>query len=87
MVLTGGGSQLAGLGEFAADFFARPVRIARVEPLDGMPAAFCSPAFSTSIGLLQARTTLAGRAGIGRSRKGPATCGVWDSGSGKILRG
>ena len=54
MVLTGGGSQLAGLGEFAADFFARPVRIARIEPFDGMPAGFDSPAFSTSVGLIHA---------------------------------
>ena len=30
MVLTGGASQQAGLGEFAADFFARPVRVARM---------------------------------------------------------
>ena len=52
MVLTGGASQLVGLGEFAADFFARPVRIARIEPLDGMPAGFDSPAFSTSVGLI-----------------------------------
>ena len=54
MVLTGGGSQLAGLGEFAADFFVRPARIARIEPFDGMPAGFDSPAFSTSIGLVHA---------------------------------
>lgn len=52
IVLTGGGSQLVGLGEFAADFFARPVRIARSEPVEGMPAGFGSPAFSTSAGLL-----------------------------------
>ena len=52
MVLTGGGSQLAGLGEFAADFFARPVRIARIEPFDGMPAGFDGPAFSTAVGLI-----------------------------------
>jgi cell division protein FtsA len=52
MVLTGGGSQLVGLGEFAADFFARPVRIARSEPVEGMPAGFGSPVFSTSVGLL-----------------------------------
>ena len=54
MVLTGGGSQLVGLGEFAADFFARPVRIARIEPFDGMPAGFGSPVFSTSVGLIHA---------------------------------
>jgi cell division protein FtsA len=52
MVLTGGGSQLIGLGEFAADFFARPVRIARIEPFEGMPAGFESPVFSTSVGLV-----------------------------------
>jgi cell division protein FtsA len=54
IVLTGGASQLVGLGEFAADFFARPVRIARIEPFDGMPAGFGSPVFSTSVGLIQA---------------------------------
>jgi cell division protein FtsA len=53
MVLTGGGSQLVGFGEFAADFFARPVRVVRSESLGGMPAGFGGPAFSTSVGLLQ----------------------------------
>jgi cell division protein FtsA len=54
LVLTGGGSQLVGLGEFAADFFARPVRVARSEPADGRPDGLCSPVFATSIGLLHA---------------------------------
>jgi cell division protein FtsA len=54
MVLAGGGSQLVGLGEFAADFFGRPVRIARIEPCDGMPAALYGPAFATSVGLIHA---------------------------------
>lgn len=68
MVLTGGGSQLVGLGEFAADFFARPVRIAGVEPLDGMPAGFGSPVFSTSVGLIHAALDpTAGRRGDGSS--------------------
>jgi cell division protein FtsA len=53
MVLTGGGSQLVGLGEFAADFFGRPVRVVRSGSLEGMPAGFGGPAFSTSIGLLE----------------------------------
>jgi cell division ATPase FtsA len=38
----------------AADFFARPVRIARLQPVEGLPAEFASPAFSTSVGLVQA---------------------------------
>jgi len=68
MVLTGGASQLVGLGEFAADFFARPVRIARIEPLDGIPAGFDSPAFSTSVGLVY--TALDPGAGTRESRGG-----------------
>ena len=53
IVLTGGVSQQAGLGELAADFFARPVRVARMQPIDGLPAGFASPAFSTPVGLVQ----------------------------------
>jgi cell division protein FtsA len=68
MVLTGGASQLVGLGEFAADFFARPVRIARIEPLDGMPAGFDSPAFSTCVGLIY--TALDPGAGTRENRGG-----------------
>jgi cell division protein FtsA len=70
MVLTGGASQPAGLGELAADFFARPVRIARTAPLDGMPAGCNGPAFATAIGLV--RVALDPSAGVrrdGRARE------------------
>ena len=89
MVLTGGGSQLAGLGEFAADFFARPVRIARIEPFDGMPAGFDSPAFSD----VRRPHSRGPRSERRHARKsGPAwrqagICGAWDSGSGKAFEG
>jgi cell division protein FtsA len=53
IVLTGGASQQTGLGELAADLFARPVRVARMQPIDGLPAGFASPAFSTPVGLVQ----------------------------------
>jgi cell division protein FtsA len=53
IVLTGGASQQAGLSELAADFFARPVRIARIQPMTGLPAEFSGPAFSTGAGLVQ----------------------------------
>jgi cell division protein FtsA len=53
IVLTGGVSQQAGLGELAADFFARPVRVARMQPIDGLPTGFASAAFSTPVGLIQ----------------------------------
>ena len=88
MVLTGGASQLAGLGEFAADFFARPVRIARVEPLDGMPAEFASPAFSTAVGLVQvALDPTAGTHGSGAVWRQAGICSVWDSGFGRAFEG
>jgi cell division protein FtsA len=54
VVLTGGASQQTGLGELAADVIARPVRIARLQPIDGLPAEFVSPAFSASVGLVHA---------------------------------
>jgi cell division protein FtsA len=53
IVLTGGASQQAGLGELAADFFARPARVACMQPIDGLPADFASAAFSTPVGLVQ----------------------------------
>jgi cell division protein FtsA len=53
IVLTGGGSRQAGLGEMAADFFARPVRIAQLQPIEGLPEEFAGPAFSTPVGLVQ----------------------------------
>ena len=54
VVLTGGTSQLVGIGEFAANKLGRPVRVARPHPIGGMPANACSPAFSTVIGLAEA---------------------------------
>ena len=53
IVLTGGGSQLPGLSEFAEEVLARPVRIGRPKPLAGMPAHCCSPLFSAASGLIQ----------------------------------
>jgi cell division protein FtsA len=75
VVLTGGASQLAGLGEFAADFFARPVRIARVEALDGLPAGYGGPAFATCVGLV--RLALDGTAGARWERGGTEVGGYF----------
>jgi cell division protein FtsA len=52
IVLTGGGSQLKGLSDYAEKFFGRTVRIGRPEPAAGLPAAYCNPLFSTAIGLI-----------------------------------
>lgn len=54
VVLTGGSSQLVGVGEFAANVLGRPVRVARPQPVAGMPASTCSPAFATVVGLTAA---------------------------------
>lgn len=53
MVVTGGVSKQAGLGEFAADYFSRMVRVASLPPREGMPPSFGSPGFSTAAGLAQ----------------------------------
>ena len=51
VVLTGGGSELAGIAEFAQGALGRPVRIGKPAPLRGLPDAHASPGFSTLAGL------------------------------------
>ena len=53
VVLTGGGSQLPGLSKMAEGILARPVRIARLQPLAGLSPEWCNPVFSTAVGLTQ----------------------------------
>jgi len=52
LVLTGGGSQLTGLPELAANMFGRPVRLGRPRSMSGLPAVASAPDFSAAIGLL-----------------------------------
>ena len=52
VVLTGGGSQLAGIADLAARILRRPVRIGRPLGLAGLPEAAKSPAFAVAAGLL-----------------------------------
>ena len=51
-MLTGGGSQLTGLPELAANMFGRPVRLGRPRAMSGLPAAAGAPDFAAAIGLL-----------------------------------
>jgi cell division protein FtsA len=53
VVLTGGSSQLPGIRRLASEVMGLPVRSARPENLIGMVDQLHSPAFSTSIGLLE----------------------------------
>lgn len=52
VVLTGGSSQLTGMGEAARRVLARNVRIGRPMGVSGLPDAAKSPAFSTVVGLM-----------------------------------
>ena len=52
VVLTGGGSQLAGIAELAARILRRPVRVGRPLGLSGLPDAAKGPAFAVAAGLL-----------------------------------
>jgi len=73
VVLTGGASQQAGLVDLAADLFARPVRVAQIEPVDGVLASFANAAFATPAGLVQ--VALDPSAGMHWERHGPGTTG------------
>lgn len=53
MVVTGGASQLRGLGAFAQEQLGARVRVGRPKPVEGMPSFCTSPQFSTAFGLVQ----------------------------------
>jgi len=52
LVLTGGGSQLAGIAELGRDVLQLPVRVASPEGVGGLTDHLLTPSFSTAIGLL-----------------------------------
>jgi cell division protein FtsA len=52
VILTGGGSQLAGIADLASRILKRPVRIGRPLGLAGLPEAAKGPAFGVAAGLL-----------------------------------
>jgi len=51
-VLTGGGAQLSGTREVAAQILNKQVRIGRPQTFPGLPAATAGPAYATALGLL-----------------------------------
>jgi cell division protein FtsA len=52
LILTGGGSQLNGIGEAARRILARNVRLGRPLGVAGVPEVAKGPAFATAVGLL-----------------------------------
>jgi cell division protein FtsA len=53
VVLTGGGSQLLGARDMAANILGKQVRLGRPRPLPGLAEAVSGPAFSTALGMLE----------------------------------
>lgn len=54
LVLTGGGAELVGVAEFAAQRFGGGVRIGMPRAIAAMPESIASPPFATAIGMLHA---------------------------------
>jgi cell division protein FtsA len=57
-VLTGGGSQLAGMRELAQRVLNKQVRIGRPKSFTGLPASSTGPDYATAVGLLMAGATM-----------------------------
>ena len=53
IVLTGGSSQIRGIGRVAQQIFGVPARVAKPKKLVGLVDALHSPAFATGVGLLE----------------------------------
>ena len=51
MILTGGASVLPGLAQMAEHAFARPVQLALMQPLEGLPEGVSGPAYATVVGM------------------------------------
>ena len=78
MVLTGGASQLAGIRPVASRVLGLPVRIAKPENLIGLVDQIQSPAYATSVGLLQWAMLMNTPIGS-RKPSGPGGKGInWD---------
>jgi cell division protein FtsA len=53
IILTGGAAQLAGVAELGREVLGMPVRIAGPSGIGGLVDTLLTPAYSTSVGLLQ----------------------------------
>lgn len=72
VVLTGGASQLVGLGDFAAEALGRPVRVAGAPLVGGLPGGVARPAFAVAAGLLVSATQQSGRVAVHHGRGTPS---------------
>jgi cell division protein FtsA len=53
LILTGGGAQLAGVAELGREVLQMPVRVVGPSGVGGLTDSILTPAYATSIGLLQ----------------------------------
>jgi len=70
LILTGGGSQLPGMRKLATQVTGLPARIAKPEKMVGLTDQISTPAFSTSVGLLQWAILMSETYQIGSERPG-----------------
>ncbi|GHU38481.1 cell division protein FtsA [Spirochaetia bacterium] len=52
VVITGGGANLLGIADLAAEFFKMPVRVGSPLSTGGLAADYCNPSFATAVGLV-----------------------------------
>ncbi|HET9680874.1 MAG TPA: cell division protein FtsA [Candidatus Limnocylindrales bacterium] len=72
LILTGGGSQLAGIAELGREVLQMPVRVVAPTGIGGLTDSILTPAFSTSIGLLQWGATFLDEGEPARYESAPA---------------
>jgi cell division protein FtsA len=58
LILTGGGAQLAGMAELGREVLQMPVRVVGPSGVGGLTDSILTPAYATSIGLLQWGATM-----------------------------
>ncbi|HYL39921.1 MAG TPA: cell division protein FtsA [Candidatus Binatus sp.] len=72
LILTGGGAQLAGIAELGREVLQMPVRVVAPTGIGGLTDSILTPAFATSIGLLQWGATFLDEGEPARYESAPA---------------
>jgi cell division protein FtsA len=72
LILTGGGAQLAGIAELGREVLQMPVRVVAPTGIGGLTDSILTPAFATSIGLLQWGATFLSEGEPARYESAPA---------------
>ena len=72
LILTGGGAQLAGIAELGREVLEMPVRVVGPTGVGGLTDSILTPAYATSIGLLQWGASMLDDAETPRYESAPA---------------